>query len=430
MIPRAEWKVVEGTHVSMAAGFEPGKVYELVYTAKDPALVGLGPAAIRDFISNLKYGDGTIKRAYAYGASQSGRFLRTFLYDGFNADEAGRKVFDGVLAHIAGSGRGAFNIRFGQPSRDGHPFLNLFYPVDLFPFTDLEETDPETGQTGSLLARAEQSKTAPKIFYTDSAYEYWGRAASLIHTTADGGKDAPIRDNTRIYFFAGGQHGPAAFPPVRNGTVNLPNPNPYTWCMRALLVAMDRWVSKDVPPPASQYPRIGEGQLVSISALKFPKIPGAVVPQRPQRAYHVDYGPDFRTHGIISLEPPTVGKAFPILVPQVGDDGNETSGVRMPEIQAPLGTYTGWNLRSAEIGAPDELFSMVGSYIPFARTKVDREKKGDPRLSIEERYASRDEYLKRVEAAARKLASGGYLLEQDVAKLVERGGAEWDQALR
>jgi len=335
-------------------------------------------------------------------------------------------VFDGVLAHIAGGGRGNFNQRFGQPSRDGHPFLNLFYPVDLFPFTDTTQTDPETGMTDGLLAKVEQAKLTPKIFYTNSAYEYWGRVASLIHTTADGKRDVPTAPNTRIYFFAGGQHGPAAFPPVRGNTINLPNPNPYTWSMRALLTAMDRWVAKDVPPPPSQYPTIADGKLVSLSDLRFPKLAGLSLPTRPQRAYRVEYGPEFRTKGIITVEPPKVGKAFPILVPQVDSDGNETSGVRMPGLQAPLGTFTGWNLRTAEIGAPDELFSMVGSFIPFAKTKAEREKNNDPRLSIEERYSNREDYLSRVEKAARSLVAGGYLMEQDVSKLVERGASEWD----
>ena len=434
-IPRSSWKVVEGTHLSLDTGFEPGKVYELVYIAKDPVLVGLGPAAIRDMMSYLKYGASNdvatgIKRAYGFGVSQSGRFLRTFLYDGFNGDESGRIVFDGVMAHVAGAGRGSFNHRFGQPSRDGHPFLNLFFPVDMFPFTDLEETDPETGAKGGLLAKSEQLKITPRIFYTNSAYEYWGRAAALIHTSADGARDYPLAPNTRIYFFAGGQHGPAAFPPVRGLTQNLPNPNPYTWSMRALLTAMDQWCAKGVEPPPSTYPKIVDGKLVPVGALAFPKLAGVNLPSRPQRAYHVDYGPEFLTKGIITVDPPKVGKPFPTLVPQVDADGNETTGIRMPEIQAPLGTYTGWNLRAPEAGSPEELFSMVGSFIPFARTKAERAKTNDPRPSIEERYASRQEYLKRVESAAQSLAKSGYLLDQDVSKLVERGGAEWDEMSR
>jgi len=430
-IPRSRWKIVEGTHVSLEGGFDPGRIYEFVFTAKDPPLVGLGSAATRDFISALKsgsaVGDTPLQRAYAFGSSQSGRFLRTFLYDGFNADEKGQKVFDGVMAHVAGAGRGSFNIRFGQPSRDGHPFNNMFYPTDVFPFTDLEETDPETGLTDGLLVKAVQAKVAPKIFYTDSAYEYWGRSASLIHITPDGKNDAPLSPDTRLYFFAGGQHGPAAFPPVRKDTMHLPNPNPYTWSMRALLTAMDRWVAKNIDPPPSTYPKISGNTLVQLRSLDFPKIPGISVPTRPQMAYHVDYGPDFRKLGIVAFEPPKVGKPFPILVPQVNVDGNETTGIRMPEIQVPLGTYTGWNLRTPEVGAPDEMFSMIGSYLPFAKTKYEREKKGDPRPSVEERYPNRQDYLKRVETAAKSLASAGYVLEQDVAKLVERGGMEWDQ---
>src|SRR5207245_6232392 len=177
-----------------------GKSYEIAWPGKDPALVWLRPTAIRDLISFVKYGginkvtvladqQRFIKRAYAVGTSQSGRFLRTFLYYGFNGDEKGRKVFDAVMPHVAGAGRGSFNLRFAQPSRDGHPFLNLFYPTDIFPFTDLDETDPETGLTGGILAKADKAHTTPKIFYTNSAYEYWGRAASLIHTTPDGAKD-------------------------------------------------------------------------------------------------------------------------------------------------------------------------------------------------------------------------------------------------
>jgi hypothetical protein len=435
-VPHSQWKIENATHVVLPAGFVPGKVYEVVYTSQDPALVGLGPTAIRDMLSFLKYGGNDItvlgdqhryiKRVYGYGASQSGRFLRTFLYYGFNGDEKGRQVFDGVLAHIAGAGRGSFNLRFAQPSRDGHPFMNLFYPTDIFPFTDVEETDPETGMKEGLLTRAGNAGVAPKIFYTNSSYEYWGRSASLIHMTPDGKKDAPIPDHTRIYFFAGGQHGPAAFPPKRNGTVNLPNPNPYTYGMRALLVAMDNWVKEGKQPPASQYPRIADDRLVAAGALQFPKIPGVVAPARLQKAWHVDYGPEFRSKGIISMEPPRVGEAFPLLLPQVDRDGNETSGIRMPELAVPLATYAGWNMRSKEIGAPEEMYSMVGSWIPFAKTKAEREEKHDPRPAIAERYATRTQYLQEVGAAARKLAETGYLLDRDVPKLIEHSAAEWD----
>ncbi len=400
-VPRSRWKFVERKRVSMPSGFEPGRIYEVVYRSKDPVIAGLGPAAVRDLISYMKYESGQAKRAIGFGISQSGRFLRTFVYYGFNADEKGRRVFDGVIAHVAGGGRGSFNIRFAQPSRDAHPFMNLFYPTDIFPFTDLDETD--TGVTDGILHRA--GANAPKIFYTNSSYEYYGRAASLIHTSLDGRRDATIAPTTRIYSFAGGQHGPAPFPPRRTQTRNLTNPNEYRWSMRALLVAMDAWIAGGKEPPPSRYPRIADGTLVAPPA-----------PLRIHKAYRVNYGPEFRTRGIIGFEPPRVGRAFAMLVAAVDADGNEIAGIRMPEVAVPLATYTGWNLRDPSIGAPDELYSMAGSWIPF------------PRAKIETRYAGRADYLKRVGAAARELAVAGYLLSSDVTKVIERSAKEWDYA--
>ncbi|HUQ90715.1 MAG TPA: alpha/beta hydrolase domain-containing protein [Bryobacteraceae bacterium] len=436
VVPRHAWKIVEGGQVSMAAGFEPGRIYEVVYRAQDPALVGLGPAAVRDIISFLKYGTETsvpvlsdqhrfIKRAYAWGGSQSGRFLRTFLYYGFNADEKNRKAFDGVLPVVAGGGRGSFNHRFAQPSRGGLPFMSLFYPTDIFPFTDAEQTDPETGLTDGLLTRATKAGVAPKIFYINSSYEYWGRSASLIHTSLDGKNDLAPGPNTRIYLFAGTQHGPAAFPPKREWTRNLLNPNPFTMSMRALLTAMDQWVAFGKEPPPSKYPLLASKELTTLDKLRFPRIPGVDVPTRMQKAYRTNYGPEFRSKGIVSIEPPLIGGTFPTLVPQVDADGNEISGIHMPDTQVPLGTFTGWNLRVPEIGGADELFNMAGSFIPFARTKAERLKNKDPRPSVEERYRSKEDYLKKVEAAARRLVASGYLLDQDVSVLVARGAAEW-----
>lgn len=435
-VPRNQWRIVDGTKIVMPAGFEPGRLYELVYTAQNSPVAGLGLAAVRDMMSFFKYGGANavtimgdsrryIKRVYGFGSSQSGRFLRTFVHDGFNRDEKDRKVFDGIISHVAGAGRGSFNIRFAQPSRDGHPFLNTLYPTDIFPFTDLAQTDAQTGLSGGILART-PPEFAPKIFYTNSSYEYYGRAASLIHTTLDAREDAPLPATTRIYHFAGSQHGPAPFPPKGSRARSLPNPNPFTLGLRALLGAMDAWVRDGKEPPASQYPRIAAKQLVPLAGVAFPKIPDMAFPTRIQSAYRVDYGPQFRTSGIISVEPPNVGAAFPMLVPQVDEDGNETAGIRMPSVQVPLATLTGWNLRTKEIGAPGELYSMAGSYIPFPRTRAERLKTGDPRPSIEERYASRNEYLEKAGAWARTLADRGYLLDRDVAATVERAAAEWD----
>ena len=442
-IPRDRWKfsrlqngrvMEDATHVYMADGFQPGKIYEVVYAAQDPPIVGLGPAAIRDVISLLKHGSadavsipqGAIDRALAFGISQSGRFLRSYLYYGFNRDEGNRKVFDGVLAHVAGAGRGSFNHRFAQPSRDGHPYLNFFYPTDVFPFTDAAETDPETGLTDGLLTHAGAPELLPKIFYTNSGYEYWGRAASLIHTTIDGLKDAPIMDNVRIYLFSAGQHGPGAFPPVQTSGQQRSNPLDYRWGMKALLLAMDRWIAAGTPPPPSRYPRLDDGTLVAPEKLSFPALPNVATSTAVHRAYRVDYGPRFATEGIVTIEPPRTGTAFPILVPQVDADGNEMAGVKMPELAVPLATYTGWNLFNARAGPTNVLSSMQGSYIPLTRTRADRDRANDPRLSIEERYQDRDRYVGLVSKASLASIEQGFLLAEDLAVILRNAGRHWD----
>jgi Alpha/beta hydrolase domain len=423
VLPRKDWIVRDGK-IRREQGFAPGKLYEIVFTSRNPPVAGLGSAAIRDLISFLKYngvardsvlGDQyrILKGAYGFGQSQSGRFLRKFVYDGFNADEKGRKVFDGVMAHVAGGGRGSFNERFAQPSRDGHPFLNTMYPVDLFPFTDLDETDAVTGQTGGLLDRAVKANAVPKIFYTNTSYEYWGRDAALIHVSPDGKSDMPLPDTTRIYFFAGGQHGPAGFPPPQNNTQNSSNPNDYKWALRALLTAMDTWVRDGKEPPESVYPKVA--QLVAPDAVKFPKIPGVNFPLHPTTAYRMD----------LSVVPAKVGEPFPALVPQCDEDGIDLGGIRMPEVAVPLATYTGWNLRSPKIGAPDQLFSMQGSWVPFPMDKDQREAKRDPRKSIAQRYPNREAYLGQVRESARQLVKAGFLLEGDVDPVVERSITEW-----
>ncbi len=358
LIARSEWKFSDLTHVSLKGGFAPGRIYEVVYQAKDPVVAGLGLAAIRDFVSFLKYGgvktaldDQRLKRAVGFGVSQSGRFLREYLYDGFNEDELHRQVFDGVWAHVAGAGRGSFNERFAQPSRDGHPFLNVFYPVDVPPFDEEH-----------LLDKSHRAHVVPKLFLTNGAYEYWGRCASLIHTTADGKADAPPSGDTRIYFFAGSQHTAGSIPPRPAPAQNLTNTNDYRYGLRALLVSMQNWLKDGTEPPPSQFPRLRKGELATISALRFPAIAGVNVPQRKREAYRLDF----------SVEPPQAGAPFPTFVPQVDADGNDLGGIKMPEVAVPLASYTGWNLRSPSIGAPTELLSFVGSWIPFARGREER----------------------------------------------------------
>ncbi|HJU44474.1 MAG TPA: alpha/beta hydrolase domain-containing protein [Vicinamibacterales bacterium] len=434
-VPRNQWQFTgDGKSVRMAAGFEPKKIYEVVYRAKDPAVVGAGPAAVRDTISKIKYSGatelglpaGSIKRSIAFGISQSGRFLRTYLYYGFNEDESRRKVFDGVMPHVAGSGRGSFNHRFAQPSRDAHPFINFFYPTDIFPFTDAEQTDPVTGVTDGLLTHATKPAFQPNIFYTNSSYEYWGRSASLFHTTLDGTKDARLPANVRGYLLSGGQHGVAAFPPTRSIGQQLNNPLDYRWAMRALLVAMNKWVTDGTSPPASALPRVENGTLVTPDKMKFPKVPSVNIATVPHRAYRADYGPDFIKMGIVVNEPPKITSAFTMLVPQVDADGNEIAGIRMPELTVPVATYTGWNLFNEKSGPTNVVSSMQGSFIPLARTKAERDRSGDPRKSVEERYRGRDQYLAEITKAANDLVAKGYLLKADVPAIVEQAGTRWD----
>lgn len=448
IIPRNEWQfarlingsvVPDSTFIYLKAGFEPGKIYEVVYRTHNPAVVGLGLAAVRDLVSYFKHQAETVVTAtyaYGFGISQSGRFLRHFLYQGFNADEKGRKVFDGIDAHVAGGGRGSFNHRYAEPSRDASPFYTFFFPTDIFPFTDVRQEDPETGETDGVLTHALNTSTLPKIFYTCSSYEYWGRAASLIHTTVDGESDAPMMSNVRIYYFAGGQHGAARFPPsipVAKGvplTQQRPSPNDYTWSMRAILLALDRWVREGTLPPQSRYPRIANGTLVRPKEVKFPDIPGVNFPRSLHEAYRVDYGPEWKSRGIIGYEPPHVGKAFPVLVPQVDSDGIDLAGIRMPEVAVPLATYTGWNPRDPRTGAPNQLVDFLGSYIPFARTRAERERTRDPRPSIEERHKNREDYIRQIDKAIADLTKERLLLREDAPALLQRAGEYWDDAMK
>jgi hypothetical protein len=233
-------------------------------------------------------------------------------------------------------------------------------------------------------------------------------------------------DNVRIYLLSAGQHGPGAFPPARTIGQQRNNPLDYRWAMKALLQAMDRWVAAGTTPPASRYPTVKDGTLVSPDRLRFPKVPGVTTSTAVHRAYRVDYGPRFQTEGIVTEEPPKVGKAFPILVPQVDADGNDLAGIRMPDLTVPLATYTGWNLFNAASGPTNVLSSMQGSYVPLPRSRADRERAADPRRSLEERYGSKDEYLGLVSKAAQELVSQRYLLADDVAAIVANAGRHWD----
>ena len=448
IIPRSLWsfahtvddKLVADLHfIHLNGGFQPGKIYDVVYEAKDPVVAGLGLASVRDFLSYLKYdpqSTAPVHRVYAVGISQSGRFLRHFLYQDFNADEQGRQVMDGVIAHVAGAGRGSFNHRFAQPSRDAQPLSSIFFPTDLFPFTDRPETDSVTGITAGLLDAPNKSHTTPKIFFTNTSYEYWGRSASLIHTSPDGLSDVQPAENVRIYMLSGLQHFSAPFPPQKSSP-NSPdshaqqryNPNPVQWYWRALITDLDQWVKDGTEPPASAYPKIADGTLVPLGKWKFPAIPGVNKPHEASLAYHLDFGPQWK-EGIVGLEPPVVGKPFAVFVPQSDANGNDLGGVSLPELRVPLASYTGWNLRDPSIGASDLRLSFYGSFIPFAKTKAERDKTGDPRLSIAERYGSREDYIRKFREAATELMRERFLLPEDLPGLMERGSREWDEVTK
>jgi Alpha/beta hydrolase domain len=445
VIPRSEWQfahTLDGKltpsdrHIHLNGGFQPGKIYEYVYVVADPVVAGGGLAAVRDFASYAKHATDAIApaaRVYGEGISQNGRFLRDFLYQGFNADEDGRIALDGVLAHVAGAGRGSFNFRFALPSRDAQPTSSVFFPTDIFPFTDQPEKDPVTGDTGGLLDRAVAEKVVPKIFFSNTSYEYWGRAAALIHSTPDRTLDAEISPNVRIYHFTGLQHFSGPFPPAKGQGELLgqqpQSPLPVRYFWRAMIANMDAWVRSNTAPPDSSYPRIADGTLVSLQKFVFPAIPGVNRPHDANVGMRLDFGPHWR-EGIHTVEPPKVGQPFAVLVPQVDADGNERDGVRLPAITVPLATYTGWNLRDPSIGAPTERMPFEGSYVQFPKAPADRERTHDPRKSIAERYDSRDAYLLLYAHALDDLVKQRWILEEDRAQLLHHGQLDWDEATK
>ncbi len=390
--------------------------------------MGLGLAAIRDMISYAKYDEESafpVARGIAIGISQTGRFLRHYLYEGFNTDEDGRMALDGIMAHTAGAGRGSFNHRFAQPSRDAHRYSAFFYPTDIFPFTSRTQTDTVTGWTDGLFARMREEHR-PKVFYTNTGYEYWGRAAGLIHVSPDGAGDVAPFENERIYHLASGQHFVVRFPPPeRSRMADSPgyrgNPLNFLLTMRALLVRMVEWVSDGTEPPPATHPRIADGTLVPIDQIRFPHIPGVPFPTVAHEAYRSDYGPRW-SQGIIERQPPDLGAAFPVLLPQVDSLGNEMGGVPSVEIQAPLATYAPWNLRAGFAGGTTELTDFFGTYIPLPRVPDA----SDPRPDIGSLYGNRAVYLALAARAADSLVDRGFLLPEDSDRAIRRAAEQWD----
>ena len=444
-IPRTAWSFVQvegdeaSNYVHLRRGFEPGRIYQLVYTTRGSRVVGLGFAAVRDIASFLKHGGkhdnpcaGRLDYAYAFGASQSGRFLRQMVYHGLVEDEEGRLALDGVIPHVAGAMRGEFNLRFGQPSKD-----ICFIIPEMFPFTDTPQTDPQTGRQGSLLANPEKQGKVPKIMFTNTSAEYWRGDTALIHTDLETMRDQGESPSVRRYHFAGTHHTSGLFPlagwraadgmrgQLPFNTVDL---NPL---LRATLVNLDRWASEGIAAPGSRHPSLNDGTSVPSDSLApaFAQLPGVRFPPKVTRALRLDYGAETE-HGRTLILPAGEGETYPALVSDVDADGNERAGIRLPDLSVPLATHTGWNLRHESVGNPDLVIGITGGLagwtLPFAATRADREANGDPRMSIDERYASREEYLRRVRAAARELVAAGYVLAEDLPRIEAAAGLRYD----
>jgi hypothetical protein len=463
LIPNTEWSFgacpqdgsplrVSDTRICYPAGFKPGRLYELVYQARDPLVLGLGFAAARDLGAFLKSDakddsghDNPVfvkdARTIVWGTSQSGRFIRSFIHLGFNRDETGRIVFDGAFPHIGG-GLMPLNVRFGQPGRAaGTEQVDRIYPGASFPFAYGTETDPLTGAKAGILDDCTASKTCPKIAHVATALEMWELRQSLGFTDPLGIRDLVEPANVRSYILSSTQHVAAPLPlPSKEpfGSCQQPsNPHPHNWTMRALLMDLTAWIKDGTEPPPSARPTIAAGTLVAPDEVHFPRIPANTYGNVSRPAVHftrlanplhpADFGEDFhpeRSSGKISVEPPRLSSAqYGALVAQVDADGNDLDGIRDVFLQVPIGTYTGWNLFNRNF-YEDGLCTLQGSFIPFAQTKAERTATGDPRLSIEERYPSKEIYVAAIKVAAESLVARRLLLPEDADRLLAQADRE------
>jgi hypothetical protein len=419
-------------HLLVHEGFRPGHIYEFIYPAKNPLVLGLGFAVARDLISFLRYEKNDragkpnplidrrqktpITHAYAWGRSQSGRYLRDFVYHGFNEDEARRKVFDAVAPHVGGGGRLFLNYEFARPVTSSQQHTNQLDP-ELFPHAYNVLKDAQTGRRDGILKRP---RTDPLIFHTQTSTEYWQKRGCLAHT--DGrGNDLRLPDNVRLYVIASAQHNsPFGSEPVKDDSQLPINPLPAGDILRALIVALDHWASQGIEPPPSAYPTVRGRTLVLAkpSAVGFPNIPGVRFAALHNRQLFLDYGEKI-LRGKMTIHPPREIRngAYTVMVPKVDADGNDVPGIRLPAVQVPLGTYTGWNLRPRGL-AEGELAGLLGSFIPFAKTKAERRKSGDPRRSLGERYKTKQDYVQQISRAARKLVEERYLLAEDAERMI------------
>jgi Alpha/beta hydrolase domain len=441
-VDRATWHFVAPERpggpgrVQLDHGFQPGTLYGLIYTAKDPNVTGAGLAGIRDLLAYFRdhpFEDAPAPRkVLIFGISQSGRVIGRMLHDGLNVDESGRLAFDGAYMQVPGAGGSAgFNSRFAQPTR--HPSLleEHDYPSDAFPFTSISSRDSVTGETGSILDHARDAQgRLPKLIIANTSTEFWNRDASLIATTPDGTADVAPAPNVRIYAFMGAQHY-VGRSRTREPYVNCVSTTDHYLAMRALLVALDRWTNATATPPASAYPSLHEGTLMSVDAYHaaFPRRIGLMPPDENLREPRLDFGPRFASEGIPDRVPPLQGRAFESRVPAPDADGNDRGGVRLVELQVPLGTHTGWNQRAPETGFAWATARFDGSFVPFARTEAERRASGDPRPSIESRYPTRGAFLAKVQAAVKHQITAGFLLAEDAERAVSENVALYDRVM-
>jgi Alpha/beta hydrolase domain len=404
-------------NISRPAGFDAGAIYEFIYLAKDPKVMGLGFAATRDIVSYLRHANtdaagspnvlgGQIEYAIGFGLSQSGRYLHDFLYLGFNTDEAGRPVFEGLMPHIAGGKKTFTNYRFSQPGRSPYEHADTVYPGSEFPFTYPVTTDPLTGRTDGLLARCLAASNCPKIIKTDSEIEFYQQRASLV-TTDTLGNALAMPDNVRIFFLSNLQHyALASDKSALTRTCSYPtNPLNAGPPVRALLVALDSWITAGTLPPQSRYPSRSDGTLVEPTPERvgFPHIPG------------VKYAALMTQPTVIKFDvmPPAKGTPYPVFLPKTDADGRAIAGLHLPTLEAAIATHTGWKLRKAGL-AEGELCENNGSMFPFAATREERLKNDDPRLSIAERYPQPGDRVAAIGKAASELVRDRLLLEEDV----------------
>lgn len=419
-LPLNQWSFVDGRSIKLRDGTKPkpGYLYEFHYEAKNPKVQALGFAATRDVVSWLRHEPdavqatgGRITHALAIGFSQAGRYLRNHISEGFNRDEKGRRVFDGIHSHIAGIGRVFFNTPFAQPARTGTQHEDHDFPENAFPFSTATLSDPLTGKTGSLF-RGDGSD--PLLIETNTSTEYWQKGASLLHTDPQGTQDIALPANARVYMIAGTQHGGRAGATTDSGpNINPRNPHNPMPAVRALLVALDNWVVSGNAPPPSRVPTLADGTLVDADKAGFPAVPGAAIVRTTNRiAPPGDW-----------VHPKPADRAYRTMVCKVDADGNEAGGIRLPDIAVPLATYTGWNEYRPPYPA-GEIADRDGSCLPFPIDKTAREASGDPRLSVAERYGSGADYVARVQAVVAALLADRLILPEDAETYIERARRE------